>query len=90
MISCINRFRALSIYQEISEIPVGMLMANTFSRTFHGKNSGKKWNFEMVVLISPLETFRWKCMFLLRAFTRNHQFQAIYGGICATILNAGD
>ena len=29
-------------------------------------------------------------MFHLRGFTRNHQFQAIQGDICATILNFGD
>ena len=29
-------------------------------------------------------------MLYLRVFTRNQQFQAIHGDICATILNFGD
>ena len=29
-------------------------------------------------------------MYHLRVFTRNHQFQAIYGDICGTILNFCD
>ena len=37
-----------------------------------------------------LETFQWKCMFHLRVFKRNHQFQAIHSDVCVTILNFGD
>ena len=29
-------------------------------------------------------------MFHLQVFTRNHQFQAIHGDICVTVLNFGD
>ena len=34
------------------------------------KIPGNKWNLEKVVLFS-----RWKCMFNLQVFARNHQFQ---------------
>ena len=57
-------------------------------RDFHLKVPEKKWNFEKVVLF-----LCWKLgqsMFHLRVFTMNHRFQAIYGDICATILNFGN
>ena len=50
-----------------------LLMEHTFS----GRSSGK---FPGIISspVFPLEKFRWKSMFLLRVFTRNHrQFQAI-------------
>ena len=62
------------------EVPLGMLF-----RALHKKVPWNKWNF-----VFPLEIVRWKSMFYLRVLIRNHQFKAIHGDICGTILKFGD
>ena len=61
-------------------------------RTFHWKVPGNNWIFKKgSPSCFPFGNFRWKSMFHLRVFTRNHRpFQAIHGDICATIMNIGD
>jgi len=56
-----------------------------FFWALHWKVPGNKWKFEKVVLLS-LWKFPLKSAFHLRAFTRNHHFQAVQGDICTTIL----
>ena len=61
-------------------------------RTFHWKVPGNNWIFKKgSPSCFPFGNFRWKSMFHLRVFTRNHRpFQAIHSDICATIMNIGD
>ena len=61
--------------------------------TFHVRSTEKFPEISEVCKgspVYPLETFQWKCMFHLQVFIRNHQFQAIHGDICVTILNFVD
>ena len=51
MIAKSSRYGALSIYQEIPEITVGIKMENTFFRGFQRKIPG---NIEKIVLYFPL------------------------------------
>ena len=51
----VNKWRKLTIYQEIPEIPGGTLMAHRFSGRSTGKFPGIRGIFEKVVLLS-----RWK------------------------------
>ena len=60
----VNKWRKLTIYQEILEIPGGMLMADRFSGRSTGKFPGISGIFEKVVLLS-----RWKCRDLWRHVT---------------------
>ena len=82
---------ALSIYQEIPEIPIGMLMEHTFSGHSMGKFPGirgilKRWSCFSVGNFPVKLRARWKaCSIYEFSHARNHQFLAIHGDICATI-----
>ena len=76
--------RALSIYQEIPQLPVGMLMEHTFSKHSTEKFPGISGILKRESCF-PVGNFPLKSMFHLRVFTRNRQFLAIHDDICATI-----